>query len=440
MSDPPKSFGNWMQKGFLAVGDQAITTGINFFLGILLARWLSPEDYGAYAVAYAYFLLLSIAYQSLLLEPMSVFGASVYSGQTRQYLGNLLILHFIVSLSVFVVLAIAGWFALSFAELQTLPSGLVGVAIAAPCILLLWLTRNAYYMKLAPWPAVLGSAGYAAILTGSGIVAFLNHLISPFFAFALMGMSAFFVGVIQLTGLRPIVVFNSSALQQVASEHWVYGRWILAGSLLVWVTSNIYFVVFSSSAGLAQAGELKALLNLTLPIGQTATAMSLLLQPYAARIQYSERGHSIGNLVHRITLIYVAASTMYWILVMILRRPLFEVLYGPRYTNVMDLVPLVAMSSVLAVAAHGPGIGLRAVRSPASVFVAFCGPSVISLAVGIPATLKFGIRGTLVTLILANAVALITAYILLRRRTHLDEMPPAVFPDTHFPSCAHDSV
>src|SRR5437879_1887053 len=60
----------WATKGGLAIVDQGLISGSNFLLGILLARWLVPEQYGAYALAFSLFLLLSFLYHSMLLEPM----------------------------------------------------------------------------------------------------------------------------------------------------------------------------------------------------------------------------------------------------------------------------------------------------------------------------------------------------------------------------------
>src|SRR5580692_6677487 len=39
----------WIAKGGLAIADYGLISGSNFLLGVLLARWLSPEHYGAYA-------------------------------------------------------------------------------------------------------------------------------------------------------------------------------------------------------------------------------------------------------------------------------------------------------------------------------------------------------------------------------------------------------
>src|ERR1700682_33424 len=68
----------WVRTSGLAILDQGLISGSNFLVGILLARWLSPAEYGAYAVAFSVLLLLLLVYQSAMLEPMTVFGASTY--------------------------------------------------------------------------------------------------------------------------------------------------------------------------------------------------------------------------------------------------------------------------------------------------------------------------------------------------------------------------
>jgi len=82
-------WGRWLIKGMYAVLDQGLISGSNFLLGILLARWTGAEQYGAYALAFAIFILVSIVYQALVLEPMTVFAPSVYHTAPKQYLGIL---------------------------------------------------------------------------------------------------------------------------------------------------------------------------------------------------------------------------------------------------------------------------------------------------------------------------------------------------------------
>ena len=80
MRDLGLTFRNWSHRGVLAILDQGLISGSNFVVAILLARWLTPKEYGTYALAFEVFLFMAALYGSLILEPMSVFGPSLYKG------------------------------------------------------------------------------------------------------------------------------------------------------------------------------------------------------------------------------------------------------------------------------------------------------------------------------------------------------------------------
>src|SRR5437899_1179777 len=76
----------WAGKGALSVADEVLISGSNFMVSVMLGRWLSSAQYGAYALSFSIFLLLTSIHQALLLEPMSVFGPSLYPDLQREYL------------------------------------------------------------------------------------------------------------------------------------------------------------------------------------------------------------------------------------------------------------------------------------------------------------------------------------------------------------------
>ena len=98
------SLKNWARRGIVAILDQGLISGSNFVVAILLARWLTPQQYGSYALAFEVFLFVSALYGSLILEPMSVFGPSIFSGNLVSYLGELLRIHCVLSFLMTVVL------------------------------------------------------------------------------------------------------------------------------------------------------------------------------------------------------------------------------------------------------------------------------------------------------------------------------------------------
>jgi hypothetical protein len=111
--------------GAFAVLDQVLFAGSSFSINILLARWLPPVQYGAFALAFFLFLLLGALHTAVLTEPMLVFGASVYRGRVRAYLGRHVMLHVLVSVATAIVLAVGAgvvWLSGSTAWPALLPS------------------------------------------------------------------------------------------------------------------------------------------------------------------------------------------------------------------------------------------------------------------------------------------------------------------------------
>ena len=135
----------WVQKGGLAIVDQGLFAGTNFLLGILLARWLESAQYGAFAVAYSVFLLLSTFHTAVLTEPMLVFGANKYAGCFPQYLDLLTYGHRWITGVIGLLLALVALACWQFGA-DPLAQALTGLALAAPFILLMWLVRRAFYV------------------------------------------------------------------------------------------------------------------------------------------------------------------------------------------------------------------------------------------------------------------------------------------------------
>src|SRR5579859_1013906 len=414
-----RKLARWGTKGGLAILDQGLISGSNFLIGILLARWLIPAQYGAFSLAFSVFLLLSYVYQSLLSEPQGVFSGSAYSQCLRGYLKALLGIQAVVTVFGLVLLGGSAAIVYAMGKAEGLPGALAGVAIASPCILFFWLLRRAYYMNLAPARAAVGAFIYCVLVTGGLFVADKKALVSPFTAYLLMALGALCTGVFLLSQVNkalPPDRVKGPTEAQAWHKHWEYGRWALAVSVVTWIPYYMYYPLVSAFSGMAQAGQLRALMNLSLPMEQSYTALSILFLPYAARVCREKGISSSGPLVRRITLLFVVGALAYWAVLIPFRGIVFHLLYGGKYLEVTPLIPYVALGTTLWSAAFGPAILLRAIESPDSIFYARIVASVLSLVIGVPATRSFGLWGVVTSIIVANLAAfLISMYILHRK-------------------------
>jgi O-antigen/teichoic acid export membrane protein/thymidylate kinase len=408
---------SWLQKGFLAVLDQGLISGSNFLLAILLARWLRAEQYGAYALSFAIFVLLSFIQQGLFLEPMSVFGPSIYRDSQREYLGKLVWLQGALA-GIAVALGAAAGAIFLRGDTGLLQMALLGMLFSAPCVLLYWFARRAFYLQLQPGRAVGGAVLYCALLlTGVWLLVRIG-LLSAFTAFLAMGIAALFTSFRQLRQLRPILMTRekTSDLWDIGKRHWRYGRWAMLSSLFIWIPWNIYYPVVAHFSGLAEVASLRALLNLALPMTQTLSAFTLLFLPHASQISQRESWAGAKGQARRITTFFALGSVLYWLPICLFRGPLLNHLYAGHYSQVAPLVPWMALSSFLSGVALGPTIAFRAMRSPATVCFIYLVSSGVTLALGIPATRLFGIPGAISCTVLSNVAAVFLGWAMLARQ------------------------
>jgi len=409
--------GIWVRRGGFAVADQGLVSSSNFVVSILLARWLEADQYGAFALVFALFLLLSMLYQCLLLEPMSVFGGGAYRTELRSYLRSLLWIHAAISVAVFLGLGATAGAAQWRHEPGGLPGALAGMSFAAPCILLFWLARRGCYLITSPGAAAVGALLYCALVIAGFWLVYRANWLSPLSAFLVIGAAALLTGCALLAWLIPSLdpSLAGPTMRVTWARHWQYGKWALGGSIASWVPAYVFFPVLGKLSGLASAGELKALMNLAAPLTQGQAAFSMLLLPHAARARGEGKGWEPGRLTRLLTVASIGGCIAYWASILLLRNSVFQLLYKGKYLGIAHLLPVVAVGSILWGGTFGYSLILRAMERPRLIFWAYGAAAAASLAIGLPAVRMYGLSGAIWGINVSDATALLLLWIMMRR-------------------------
>ena len=135
---------------------------------------MSPEQYGSYAVAFAIFLFLHFPPGLAAGTHAGVrrFGVSQLSSWLPEGAAPASCRHELGDVRGTVLCR--GRHAEVWASRSALPSALVGVAFAAPSILLFWMVKRTFYLKLSPAPSA-GAAVLYCILTMGGLAFVYKH-------------------------------------------------------------------------------------------------------------------------------------------------------------------------------------------------------------------------------------------------------------------------
>lgn len=385
----------WGTKGSLALADQALFAGAQFVLNILLARWLAPAEYGAFAVAYSVFLLAAAVHSALLIEPMMVFGSGKYLKTRHSYLGIVLRGHWLLTVPVGLILFGVG-FLVGRLNSQPVGHALCALGVALPLILLAWLTRQASYIELQPGHAAAGGAVFFCTL-----LVFVQGLravvaLTPATAVLAMGAAASLATGLHLMWLRPRWLRGPDELmpRKVALQHWRYGRWVLGAVFPSWTLLNLYYLALPIWFGLGTAGAFKALMNLAMPAIQALIAFAVLTIPLLVRHRDRGGNQLMWRTAWRVMSLFVAGAAAYFAVLRLFRVQIITLLYGDKYLQysgtpvlLLGLVPLVMAFSI------SFGIALRAYERPDRLFWGNVAASVVALSLGLWMAATWGVAG-----------------------------------------------
>jgi O-antigen/teichoic acid export membrane protein len=368
--EAPVQWLHWGHRALFAILDQGLFAGSSFAVNILLARWVSPESYGAFAIAYSGFLLLGTLHTAILTTPLLVFGGGEYSEEFGKYLRLLLFVHIGLTAAMSVILAGAAAI-LSWIGSAAVAQAFLGLAPATPFILFICLLRAACYARLRPQWAAASGALYFLMLAAGLYGVYRSHLLSPATAFAVMAVGGLIAGFWLLMLLDPRwwvglkfprvyrvratlrllrVITDGYVSPQATVErqdrweparalhdHFRFAKWQSASSTTAWLASNLHYFVLSSIAGLGTVAVMRVLDTMLVPYFHYQTALARLITPVLARRARNPRSELVPYAT-RIILLWTSQAVIAYIVLRVFAGDVMSLLYGGAYSRYRDLL------------------------------------------------------------------------------------------------------
>lgn len=394
------SLRQWLKKGTWAILDRGLFGLSGFMLNVLLARWLSPQDYGAFTLLNGLFWFVGAFHTALWVEPLLVFGPGYDRDRLPVYLGALFYLHFGITLlmSLLLVLITVGT---GLAGALTNP--LLGVILSGPFILFLWLMRQACYVRLEPeLAAIAGTLYTVAMLLGAYLMNQYEWL-SATGAFCVMGISSCVAGLwlafrLQLDLSHSL---NTHVWRGVLTRHWHFGRWSAATQGLMIAPENLYYVALTTWVGLEATATLKALRNLNTPILRINIALTSLLIPSLVEVRDQPQ---FMRTVRAALASFTLGPLLSWLLLGILNQPLVGWLYQGKYQGSAALIWILGIGPIFGGIVVVLNSTLRAMELPQKVFQAFCLFTPVNLLLTLGLMSTQGVLGTVIGLSISTVL------------------------------------
>jgi O-antigen/teichoic acid export membrane protein len=392
---------SWASRSTWAVLDQAFFAGANFFTSILLARWLATSEYGVFSFAYAFYLLIATFHTSLWVEPMLLYGSTVYLKQLPSYLGLLQRYHWLFGIFAFFLILI---FALVFIQLdiREVANAFVGLAISVSFALYLWIARRICYISLSPQVAAIGSGAYMLIYVGGLALLSKIGLLSLGLIFVLMGIASYFSATIILWMLRLETTGDSIIIaSEVASRHWRYGRWALLASVFSWIPANLSYLLLPLLLDIDASAIIRALNNLLSPAIHFVMALAGLFVPVYVRLKDVSR---LRKAVLFSAVFMFILTSIYWSFISLFGEVLVRWMYFDRYADYVYLLKIIGVIPVLVGIGSAFSSLLRALDRPELIAWSY-GAGAMIVVVGIyPFISYLGIQGAVYTWLLGQGI------------------------------------
>lgn len=392
--------------------EQGTGSGTNLLLNVLLARWLAPAEYGAFAVALAVHYAVGGLYLALVVEPMGVIAPRRYRERLPEYLGALLRAHVVASaLAALGFTALAG--GLAVVGSRVAPSALA-LAAAAPLMLLQWLFRHACYALSKPRVALAGAVAYAVALLApvAGLrVAGAHGAITAAGALGLMAVASGAASAVMaaVLGVRVREGARFAVEEGLAAQHWRFGRWIAAATTVHGVGTGMLTPLVGGILGLEASGALRVLQNLFLPLQQAVSAIGMLALPIVARRAAEGGVAAARSATLRLLAVELAVSGAYAACAALFGQAALRLVYQRAdYVAYGAMLPLLGVSMTVAAASQAFAISLRATERPDAILWSKVA-TLAAVAVAVPLVPRLGLRGALAGLVaggLAEAAVL----------------------------------
>ena len=354
----------WGRRVGFSILDQGLFSGANFILSILLARWLSPEEFGAYAVAFSGFLLGFGLFNSVILDPLMVFGSSKPLTTVNDYLKKMLTLQGLLNSLIFLGLVIIGIFSKGIFK-----TAFIGMSVFTPLVLTIWFLRSKFYVSSQAGKALVLSIVYSGFLLGSVTILGVNdqlNLINAFICQILAGIFAVILGILLSPEINNKTKQDVINTREFLNETWNYSKWIMATTVADGIAFSLFPPILSSLIGLEVAGAFKAVQNLVNPAQQYFVAVYLLFMPILSKKWGQKDFRNVRKKFSYITLIPIL---VYGIFISLFPKQILLILYNNSYYNNFSwLVPFFSFFIMILWGRFLLTTLIRVKRSPSGLF------------------------------------------------------------------------
>ena len=387
-------FGDIARQGYLSGLDQALISLTNFLATILLARALTPTQFGAYGVGFLLLHLGRAVQEGVIVQPMTSLGPSLQGDVRRAYLTGSAALQTWLAVIGALACALTGWILTR-----------LGNTVAGPTLFALWFPlllaqpqefiRRVFYtlsqVDLAVLNTLVSSVVRLAALAwmlGAGA----DQGTAGLYAIGWGGAAGLALG---LALTRRLWIRRQVETIAAWRRNWAFGRWVLGSTMANWVAVEVYPILTAGLVSFAATGAYRALQNVVAPIHSLLRAMDTYFTPRLADRRRIAGANGVVHMVRQMFLVTGPPVAFVLVVAVAFAEPILRLLYGETYVEYASGMRLMAVFYALWYSFWPIQSALKALERTRPIFVGSVVAMIAMATVGVLAILAYGVYGTI---------------------------------------------
>ena len=293
----------------------------------------------------------------------------------------------------------------------------MGMGVAIPFILLLWLARRIFYILMKPGNAFLISLSFFILSIIGIIILHSTKLLNTFTCFIVIGIASIIASIFlfrKYTNLPKTRNLSDLAWRSLVKEQWLYGRWIAAATVLTFLGNQIQVFLLAGLISLQSAGVLDALQNFIGPISQGITAITTLAIPILSYDFGRSNYQDIRQKTLFVAILLTIIAGVYEILLWGFSSQLETLIYNGKYSNFIHFIPILGIIPIFTAITTGYSLALRAIQRPQFFLIYGMVVAPVGLLTGVIFTHIWGLEGAVWSLVIISVITLVVHMILYR--------------------------
>jgi O-antigen/teichoic acid export membrane protein len=397
--------------------DQAIVSGSNFLISILVLRFVGIESFGIFSFIWLLLHFINSVQLAYIISPLLTNAPKQKKSEINLFYGHSLIQQFFFTLLAFIFslyfLEYLGNFVKSY-EIKKFSLSFSLIILFSQFYQ--YLRRICFSKNLFLKATISDFILYLLIVSSLIYLNFVNNLDLS----KILWVFAISFSIVMLFNLSLILSFNYSIkkLPHFIRQNWIISKWLLFTSILQWFSGNLWIINTGIILGpyiLGIVRSCQTILNIANIVFQSFENII----PSIASKKFMTRGKKyMDNFLSKILRTGLFFTTCLSIIILLFAKPILYFFYGNEIANYSEILIFMSFLIPLHFLQYPTSYGLRTLSKTRPIFISYLVTSTIAILISIHVINYLKIYGFIFGLYFSQMI--ITSYLYISYKRYLN--------------------